>query len=101
MTANGEANGDSTIEPLEVELDESDIPGAVLSPPFEGHTVPELKWWLLCRGIRPAVSMKKAQLIARYVVLQALPVHRFACLRKLKSTFERFCAGFTKLCLTA
>ena len=50
-----------------IELDESDIPGAVLSAPLENHTVPELKWWLLCRGITPPSSMKKAQLIARYV----------------------------------
>ena len=64
MTANGEANGDSTIEALEVELDESDIPCAVLSPPFEGHTVPELKWWLLCRGIRP--SAIRDRMLAAY-----------------------------------
>ena len=50
-----------------VELDESDIPGAALSAPLEGHTVPELKWWLLCRGIKPSSSLKKAQLIGRYI----------------------------------
>ena len=98
MTANREPG----IEPLTVELDESDIPGAMLSSPFERHRVPELKWWLLCRGIRPAVSMKKPQLIARYSVLQVKSVHVFACMRELKSLFtwvKILNAGFTKLCL--
>ena len=49
-----------------VELDESDNPGAALSAPLGGHTVPELKWWLLCRGIKP-YSLKKVQLIGRYI----------------------------------
>ncbi len=58
-------SGEASSQPLTVKLDESDIPGAVLSAPFEGHTIPELKWWLLCRGINPPGSMKKPQLIAR------------------------------------
>ena len=80
-------SGEPSVEPLSVELDESDIPGAMLSPPFERHRVPELKWWLLCRGIRPAVSIKKPQLIARYAVLEAKFVHMFACLWELKYLF--------------
>ena len=34
------------------ELTEKDIPGAILNEPLENATVPELKWWLLCRGIQ-------------------------------------------------
>lgn len=33
---------------------ENDIPGAVFHKP---HTVPALKWWLLCRGIKALSSM--------------------------------------------
>ena len=33
------------------ELTEKDIPGAILNEPLGNATVPELKWWLLCRGI--------------------------------------------------
>ena len=48
-----------------VELDEDDIPGASLSDPLDKHTIPELKWWLLCRNIKAPSSMKKAQLVDR------------------------------------
>ena len=33
----------------EAELTEDDIPCAALADPPEYHTVPTLKWWLLCR----------------------------------------------------
>ena len=46
-------------------LCESDIPGAVLSEPLENSTIPELKWWLLCRGIHAPSSWKKAVLIEK------------------------------------
>ncbi len=36
---------DSRIDAVRVELTEHDIPGAVLSTPFENHTVPA---WLFC-----------------------------------------------------
>ena len=36
---------------IDVELTESDIPGASLNEPLDRHTIPELKWWLLCRGV--------------------------------------------------
>ena len=49
-----------------VELDKNDIPGAALSAPLQSHTVPELKWWLLCRGIKPSTSLKKVQQMDRY-----------------------------------
>ena len=36
----------------EAELTEDDIPGTALADPLESHTVPALKWWLLCHGIK-------------------------------------------------
>ena len=38
-------------EAVAVVLTEADIPGAHLDEPFERHTIPELRWWLLCRGV--------------------------------------------------
>ena len=35
---------DSVDKRVEVELTESDIPGAALSEPLEAHTLPALKW---------------------------------------------------------
>ena len=52
----------------QVLLTEDDIPGAKLEEPLESHTVSKLRWWLLCRGIVPTTSMKKDQLIARYLL---------------------------------
>jgi len=43
--------GHRTTRLIVVELNEDDIPGASLSEPFESHTIPALKWWLLCQGI--------------------------------------------------
>jgi len=48
----------STAE-VEVALTENDIPGASLQPPFEKHTMSELRWWLLCRVVAVASSQKK------------------------------------------
>lgn len=48
-----------------VELTEADIPGACLEEPMDRHTMPQLKWWLLCRGIKALSSWKKRQLVAR------------------------------------
>ena len=45
--------------PVVVELTEDDIPGAALSEPLDSHTMPALKWWLLCRGIKVPSSWKK------------------------------------------
>ena len=56
---------DSVDRRVEVELTESDIPGAALSEPLEAHTLPALKWCLLCHGIKPPTSWKKPQLISR------------------------------------
>ena len=50
---------------IEVKLTEEDIPGAKLDEPLGKHAIPELKWWLLCRGIRVPSSLKKQQLLDR------------------------------------
>ena len=55
----------SSSQAAAVELTESDIPGALLSEPIESHTIPQLRWWLLCRGLKVPTSWKKQQLIAR------------------------------------
>ena len=39
-------------EPEAVQLTESEIPGAKLSDPIDSYTMAELKWWLLCRGVK-------------------------------------------------
>ena len=51
-----------------VTLTEEDIPGARLDEPFERYNIPELKWWLLCRGVTAPTSCKKQQITARFVV---------------------------------
>ena len=51
----------------EVQLTEHDIPGALLNEPLESATVPQLKWWLLCRGIQSSSTVRKPELINRYV----------------------------------
>ena len=48
-----------------VTLSPADIPGADLCEPFNRHTMPELRWWLLCRGIKVPASLKKQQLVNR------------------------------------
>ena len=47
MAERGECSSDLA----SVQLTEADVPGAALSDPLESYTVPELRWWLLCRGI--------------------------------------------------
>lgn len=59
---------DSSSQAVSVQLTETDIPGAALKEPMEQHTIPELAWWLLCRGIRAPASWKKQQLVARSVL---------------------------------
>ena len=43
----------------DIQLNEADIPGAYLSELFSSHTVPELRWWLRCRGVVVPTSWKK------------------------------------------
>ena len=56
----------------QVTLSPADIPGADLSEPFNRHTVPDLRWWLLCRGIKVHTSRGKKQLVNRYVASAVL-----------------------------
>lgn len=64
MATTSSADGNDTA----LHLTESDIPGATLTEPLESHTVPELSWWLLCRGITVPRSWKKAQVLQKCVV---------------------------------
>ena len=57
----------SSDEEASVQLTESDIPGAFLNEPVASHTIPQLTWWLLCRGIRVPTSWKKQKLLSRLV----------------------------------
>ena len=57
----------NTDEAFTVELTEADIPGLFLSEPFDRHTIPKLRWWVLCRGIQAPTSWKKKRLVSRYV----------------------------------
>ena len=56
-----------SVEVPQVTLTPADVPGADLCEPYDKHTVPALRWWLLCRGIEAPSSWKKQQLIDRYV----------------------------------
>ena len=46
-----------------VQLTEIDIPGASLEEPMNKHSIPALKWWLLCCGIEMPSSVRKGQLL--------------------------------------
>ena len=49
-----------------VELIEDDIPGAQLTGAIDGYTMSELKWRLLCHGVKAPNPWNKNQLISRY-----------------------------------
>ena len=51
---------DSVDKRVEIELTESDIPGAALSEPLEAHTLPALKGCLLCHGIKASHILEEA-----------------------------------------
>ena len=57
----------ATIPPV---LIEQDIPGVALNEPLDQpldqHTMPELRWWLLCHGIQVTASLRKNQHIKRF-----------------------------------
>ena len=57
---------DMATDDVEVTLSPADIPGAEISEPFDRHTVSDLRWWLLCRGIKVPTSWRKQKLIERY-----------------------------------
>ena len=48
-----------------IELTQDDIPGAKLMGAMDGYMMTELKWWLLCRGVKAPNSWNKKQLISR------------------------------------
>ena len=50
-----------------IQLSEHDIPGAFLSEPIDRHTMPELRWWLLCGGVKVPASWNKKKLLSRLV----------------------------------
>ncbi len=59
---------DATTSSVVVTLTEDDIQGAKLDIScLEKYTIPELQWWLLCRGITTSTSWKKSQYIAKFV----------------------------------
>ena len=47
-------------------LTEADVPGAFLSGPMASHTIPQLRWWLFCRGVKAPTSWNKTKLLSRY-----------------------------------
>ena len=49
-------------EKADITLTEDDIPAASRQPPFEKHTVSELRWWLLCRGVTVSTFLKEANI---------------------------------------
>ena len=54
----------ATIPPV---LTEQDIPGAALNEPLDQHTMPELRWWLLCHWIQMTVSFSQYRRYSRAV----------------------------------
>ena len=44
-----------------VTLSPEDIPGAVLTEPYARHTAATLRWWLLCRGVKVSLLLRKQQ----------------------------------------
>ena len=53
----------ATIPPVQTE---QDILRAALNEPLDQHTMPELRWWLLCHGIQVTASLRKNQLMKRF-----------------------------------
>jgi len=52
---------------LEIDLEETDVPGASLAKPVEQCTNAVLKRWLACRGAK--VTGKRVDLVARFVYI--------------------------------
>ena len=69
ISADSQGTSSDSIVGNDVQLTENDIPGASLKEPFESHTVSQLRWWLLCRGIVAPTSWKKPQVIQRCVLM--------------------------------
>jgi len=65
LTAPTEAQRGMAVVTERIVLTEKDIPGAMLAEPFNKHTIPKLRWWLLCRGVTVKTSLKKTEIIHR------------------------------------
>ena len=48
-----------------VEVDDTNVPGALLNEPLESHNTAALRMWLTCHGVKAASSLKKGELIER------------------------------------
>jgi hypothetical protein len=48
-----------------IELTDADIPGAHLEEPLDSHNVAALRWWLVCRGMKPSSTLRKQELIKK------------------------------------
>ena len=70
MTSNEETTSRNELETIQ--LTEADIPGAKLTGLMDSHTMVELKWWLLCRGVKVPNSWNKKQLITRYSMIYCI-----------------------------
>ena len=66
MDTNSGATVATPSQQVQVELVQEDIPGAALDEPLDVQNVAALRWWLQCRGIKPASSWRKHQLINRF-----------------------------------
>ena len=44
-----------------VQLTEVDVPGALLEETMDKHSIPALKWWLLCHGIEISSFVRTGQ----------------------------------------
>ena len=50
---------------ITVTLLDEDVEGATIEEPLETKTIPQLRWWLLCHGIKAPASEKKPALLKR------------------------------------
>ena len=56
---------------VSLQLTESDIPGALLNNPIERHTMPQLRWWLMCRSIKNILGSEASLGLQLYLVPEA------------------------------
>ena len=60
---------------VSLQLMESDIPGALLNDPIERHTMFQLRWWLMCRGIKNILGSEASlHLVFSYRMLVGITV---------------------------
>ena len=56
-------------------LTKDNTSGAKLIDLMDTHTMAELKWWLLCRGIKAPNPWNKKKLVSRYQVANNTPIN--------------------------